>query len=473
MKTRQAIPLLREAMIRNNTLVCCGLDPDLSKMPRSYAEYDAIKESNIFDFLKKIIDITNAYVCAYKIQKAFFDELDGGHVLLRSIIAYIQEHYPLIPVFIDAKVGDVENTMVTYFRNMFKNLRADGFVVNPYMGDDVVAPFARFPDKAGIVIVKTSNQGGSIIQDALMADGRPFWKFVLETMVTRWNGARNLIPVISSTIDQDLSDVRRIIPDDMSVLYAGFGLQGGTTQHLVELLDSQNQGVFVNSSRGILYPYEPADENWQNKVLESVITMRADLNMARVVSNRKFLLLLGPSGVGKSTIIQELRQLDDRFRYISPVITRELRPDESDKIAVTGSELDEMKRQGKLLVINELYGVRYGTPKEPIDQAFEEGNFPLLDWPVQKMDVMTEAFVGQTFTTYITPPSFEVMEQRLADGRDSDSVRLRAASDELRSFYKGDFGSVVNFSVQNMENEAQVAAQAIYRKYLLAIGEKP
>ena len=127
---------------------------------------------------------------------------------------------------------------------------------NPYLGDDVMRPFAELPDKAAIVTVKTSNPDAAIVQDVILQDGRPLWKYILELMVNRWNGAGNMIPVIGSTTDIDLSGVREIIPDEMPVLFGGYGVQGGTTKHLRQLLDSERRGVFVNSSRGILYPYD-------------------------------------------------------------------------------------------------------------------------------------------------------------------------------------------------------------------------
>jgi len=66
----------------------------------------------------------------------------------------------------------------------------------------------------------------------------------------------------------------------------------------------------------------------------------------------KFLLLLGVSGVGKSTIIEALRKIDNRFVYISPYITRMLRDGEKDKIFVADSAMDETNKRGEFLVVN-------------------------------------------------------------------------------------------------------------------------
>ncbi|MBI2459148.1 MAG: hypothetical protein HYV53_01175 [Parcubacteria group bacterium] len=64
----------------------------------------------------------------------------------------------------------------------------------------------------------------------------------------------------------------------------------------------------------------------------------------------KFLLLLGPSGVGKSAIIDELSKFDNRFVYISPYMTRPLRLGEKNKVAVSDEQMDEMWRR-----INDAY----------------------------------------------------------------------------------------------------------------------
>jgi guanylate kinase len=111
----------------------------------------------------------------------------------------------------------------------------------------------------------------------------------------------------------------------------------------------------------------------------------------------KFLLLLGPSGVGKSTIIEELCRIDKRFVYISPYTTRPLREGEKNKISISGEQMDEMWSRRELLVINKLYGIRYATPRLPIEEALASEGFPVLDWPVSRIEVMNQAFPNQLY----------------------------------------------------------------------------
>ena len=277
----KAVELLRRAMVRNNSLACCGLDPDISKMPTSLTELCGPEEVKVSLFLREIIDLTGPHICAYKVQKAMFDRFHAGHKLLVDTVAYAHERYPDVPVFIDAKVGDIENTMAAYLGNVFDDVRADGLVVNPYMGDDVLRPFASIPDKAGIVLVKTSNPGANIVQDVLLQDGSPYWMYILKLVAQRWNEAANLIPVLSSTTDTDMTDVRKLIRDEMPILFAGFGAQGGTLKQFRQLLDSTGGGVFVNSSRGILYPYNPTEAKWRQSVEGAVIEFKETLNKER------------------------------------------------------------------------------------------------------------------------------------------------------------------------------------------------
>jgi orotidine-5'-phosphate decarboxylase len=210
-----------------------------------------------------------------------FDIYSAGHDLLKAVIAYTYRHYPHLPVIVDCKVGDIDNTMSAYIENMFGKLQADGIVVNPLMGDDVLAPLMEVTDKAIVVLCKTSNPGGSIVQDALMADGRPLWEHLLELTTTRWNSSGNMVPVVSSTAGLDMAHVRRLIPDNMPVLLAGVGAQGGSYADLGKLLNCDRANVFVNSSRGILYPYDRNDEFWINRIVDAARAMMIDMEAQR------------------------------------------------------------------------------------------------------------------------------------------------------------------------------------------------
>jgi orotidine-5'-phosphate decarboxylase len=279
MMIMQATKQILERMKSHNTLLCCGLDPDLEKLPIEIMESGLKDEDKVLSFLKTVVDITAEHVCAYKVQKAFFDSLSGGHETLRELIEYIHRCHIGLPVIVDCKIGDIDNTMKAYTHNLFNLLLADGVVVNPYMGDDVLLPLTQLPNKAVVVLVKTSNPAGGIIQDVKLDGGKILWEYILDLVVNRWNTNENMIPVISATAGLDMKRIRSIIPDQMPILLAGIGAQGGDYGHLNALLNSENIGVFVNSSRGILYP--KCHKPWRIGIEDAVIELKNTLNNER------------------------------------------------------------------------------------------------------------------------------------------------------------------------------------------------
>ena len=268
-------------MQETHSLVCVGLDPDITKMPLSLIDSERSNEENIFVFLSQIVDITSQHVCCYKIQKAFFDQYETGHSLLNRVIAYVHDEHPGIPVFVDCKIGDIDNTMSAYMHRLFDEAKADGVVVNPYMGGDVLAPFLQDPKKVAIVLVQTSNPSAMIVQGLMLQNRHELWEEILDLTLTQWNQNENMIVVLSSQSTSDYRLIREKIPQNTPILLAGIGSQGGNPAIMKQLLNTEKRGVFVNSSRGILYPYEPSNENWQAEVLKATLELKETLNKIR------------------------------------------------------------------------------------------------------------------------------------------------------------------------------------------------
>jgi orotidine-5'-phosphate decarboxylase len=276
-----AVSRIERATMLNQSLVCCGLDPDLTRFPEEIARKNWSIEQKVRLFLETVVDVTGPMVCAYKIQKAFFESFHDGHAVIHDLVAYIHSHLPLIPVILDCKIGDIDNTMSAYLRTAFEVLDVEALVISPYMGDDVLQPFSQLPEKAGIVLVRTSNPGARVVQDIEMKDGRPLWRHILDLVVHRWNGAGNLIPVLSADSCAVASDIRLSLPKGSLIFVAGYGAQGGTAEQVQAFLNSSGTGVVVNSSRAILYPYSTSDTQWRSAIQKQVAKMRDDLNGAR------------------------------------------------------------------------------------------------------------------------------------------------------------------------------------------------
>lgn len=180
-----------------------------------------------------------------------------------------------------------------------------------------------------------------------------------------------------------------------------------------------------------------------------------------------FILLMGPSGVGKSTIISHLQQRDSRFIYISPFTTRELREGEKDKIQVSIEEIEQLNAEGKLLTVNYFYNTYYATPKYVIDEVFAQNNFPILDWPIEKLNIMEQHYPNRLYRVYIEPEdTTELLNRLQKDNRNIDGKRYNAGVEELEKLNSGTYDSLIDLRIINRNNCAEEIAQEIYQQFI-------
>lgn len=174
-----------------------------------------------------------------------------------------------------------------------------------------------------------------------------------------------------------------------------------------------------------------------------------------------FVLLLGPSGAGKSTVIKELaKQLD--ITYITPVMDRSLRSGETEKVSVSPEEFTRREQSGEFIIVNHLYGFRYGTPKALIEQTLANRGIAILDFPLAKLNLLSDYRQrGVLLTFYILPPSNEELARRLAqDNRDLNGVRLTEGLREIKQLQdNGLIHPNIDFFITN--HDPQNAAQQI------------
>ncbi len=241
------IEKLSAAWSANNSLLCVGLDPDITKLPSHLQQ----QPDGIFTFCKEIIDATAATACAFKPQIAYFSAIRAEDQL-EAICEYLRKNYPQIPIVMDAKRGDIGATAEQYAREAFERYGADAVTVSPYMGFDSVAPYLEWKDRGAIVLCRTSNAGGSDLQ-FLNVDGVPLYQHVARLVAEKWNTNGQCGLVVGATFPQELAQVRSII-GDMPLLVPGVGAQGGDIQATVNAGKTANgTGMMINSSRAILY----------------------------------------------------------------------------------------------------------------------------------------------------------------------------------------------------------------------------
>jgi orotidine-5'-phosphate decarboxylase len=232
---------------KKESFLCIGLDTDLDKVPKHLLR----EEDPIFAFNKAIIDATHHLCVAYKPNTAFYEAYGiKGWQALEKTINYLNINYPEIFTIADAKRGDIGNTSTRYAKAFFEDLGFDSVTIAPYMGRDSVEPFLAFKDKHTILLALTSNMGAFDFQTK-MVDGKELYKQVLEISKT-YENSENLMYVVGATKATFLTEIRNIIPDSF-LLVPGVGAQGGSLAEVCRYGMSDNVGLLVNSSRGIIY----------------------------------------------------------------------------------------------------------------------------------------------------------------------------------------------------------------------------
>ena len=243
---------LIETIRRKKSFLCVGLDTDPKKIPQFLQD----EEDAVFLFNKAIIDATLPYTVAYKPNLAFY-ESNGikGLVQLKKTLDYLHSLDDKVFTIADAKRGDIGNTSQQYAKAFLSpdgDFNFDSLTVAPYMGEDSVTPFTVYENKWVILLALTSNKGAFNFQFTT-CDGseKKLFEKVLETSKA-WGTKENMMYVVGATKADMLGAVRAIVPDNF-LLVPGVGAQGGSLAEVCRYGMTEECGLLVNSSRGIIY----------------------------------------------------------------------------------------------------------------------------------------------------------------------------------------------------------------------------
>ena len=153
----------------------------------------------------------------------------------------------------------------------------------------------------------------------------------------------------------------------------------------------------------------------------------------------------GPSGVGKGTIIEEIRKLLPDCKHSISVTTRPPRGEEKDGVEYyfrSVEEFEKMIDEGEILEYDKYVGNYYGTPATPLLEKSNNGSDVLLDITIAGSLALKAKF-PQAVTIFILPPSFEQLENRLKGrGTETEDLvrqRLAKAREEVLSAGKFDY----------------------------------
>ena len=144
-----------------------------------------------------------------------------------------------------------------------------------------------------------------------------------------------------------------------------------------------------------------------------------------IAPNQVLFVLSGPSGVGKTSISREVLKIIPELKESISFTSRKCRKNRSEKECIdyyfiTEEEFKLKIRAGDFLEWVQLYANYYGTAKSEISSLTSSGNNVLLVIDVHGAKSIKEQEISDTVFIFITPPSLEVLKNRLIK-RDSDS----------------------------------------------------
>jgi len=151
----------------------------------------------------------------------------------------------------------------------------------------------------------------------------------------------------------------------------------------------------------------------------------------------KLIVLTGPSGVGKGTLLRSLVQRHPDLYVSVSVTTRAPRPGEVDGrnyYFATRSQFERMVTRGELLEWAEFAGNCYGTPRQPVEEQIRLGKWVILEIELEGARQIRKTF-PDALRIFILPPSFQELEQRIRNrAQDSEAaiaLRLQRAREEI------------------------------------------
>lgn len=176
----------------------------------------------------------------------------------------------------------------------------------------------------------------------------------------------------------------------------------------------------------------------------------------------KLIVLTGPSGVGKGTLLKKLLMQRPELCLSISATTRQPRPGEMDGEHYWFMNVEtftNMRENNELLEWAEFAGNFYGTPRKTVDEKIAQGQ-----WVVLEIELVGARQIRQVFPEavqiFIHPPSLEELERRLRDrGHDSEESiarRLERASVEIQA--------ASEFDIQVVNDDLELALATIEEK---------
>jgi len=174
-----------------------------------------------------------------------------------------------------------------------------------------------------------------------------------------------------------------------------------------------------------------------------------------------FIVLSGPSGIGKDAILTRMKESDYPLEYITTVTTRPRRAKERDNVDyhfVSTESFQEMITGNELLEWANVYGNWYGVPKKPVKQALDKGQDIIVKVDIQGAATIKKILPEAVFI-FLIPASMEELairlKQRQTESPSDLALRTKTAEEEIKQLHLSDY------IVVNKQDEIDLAVSEI------------
>ncbi len=200
----------------------------------------------------------------------------------------------------------------------------------------------------------------------------------------------------------------------------------------------------------------------QGKRMMQVLSTKTGATTNKLLSPGKLIVLTGPSGVGKGTLMRLLLSRHPELNYSISATTRAPRNGEvdgKDYYFISRSKFGRLIEQGEFLEWAEFAGNLYGTPRKPVIDLMESGKSVLLEIELEGARQIRATF-PELLSIFILPPTFNELEKRIRarkkDSEDAISRRLKRAKEEIDSASEFHI-QIVNDDLETAIHDIEVA----------------
>jgi|TARA_B100000315_G_scaffold98916_1_gene91007 guanylate kinase len=186
----------------------------------------------------------------------------------------------------------------------------------------------------------------------------------------------------------------------------------------------------------------------------------------RIARRGVLFVLSSPSGAGKTSIARRLLELEPETRISVSATTRPKRPDEMDGRDYhffSQAKFDQMAEQGGFLEHAEVFGHRYGTPRDQAEEILAGGFDVIFDIDWQGAQQLTQAAARDVVRVFVLPPSLGELESRLRrraqDSAEVVAARMAEAVDEMSHYGEYDY-VLINRALDDSVAEARAILNA-------------